>query len=337
MELVGADAVLVQGQAVRSFALILALAAAASGCGWKAMTLSVRNVSDTDVDIESIAAPEFAYFLPARLTLGAGRGDTNYHDALHKIPARIVVAVKGRPPETIDVTPPPRDVDGRVDFVLVYTRSHRWVTRWEVQPERSAVGAAWKVRLIPDEADPQFQLHSALLDAARVGDAAQVEELLRKRAPLRWETTADNPLVSGARAHHTHVVELLLQLAEQEFTAAEKEAAVVAAADTCGQDIGTLRLLIMRFGADLGADARAGILKKAAESHDAGGEYRAGPSEPALRFLIDEARFDVNTPLSQVGHTLLDLAEEASRSSGDRRVIEFLRARGARAGHQSNP
>jgi hypothetical protein len=83
-------------------------------------------------------------------------------------------------------------------------------------------------------------------------------------APLRWETTADNPLESSARAHHKHVVEQLFKLGEAAFPAAEKEDAVVAAAGTCGEDIGTLRLLMRRFGADLGAEARVRVLKVAA-------------------------------------------------------------------------
>jgi hypothetical protein len=89
---------------------------------------------------------------------------------------------------------------------------------------------------------------------------------------------------------------------------------------------------VMSEPAQLSVKARARILRKAGESMKLDSEFRTAPSGPAVRFLIDEAKFDVNTPLSDSGDTLLDLASIGNEWHQDHPLIAFVKARGGRSG-----
>ena len=201
-----------------------------------------------------------------------------------------------------------------------------------VEPKPDEHGIVGMARLFPDQDDPQYRLHVALLEAADAGDVQAVDDLLQKGAPVRWDTSEGNPLITAARWHKIDVVTRLLRLDAATFPLFDIEDAVVAATDANDVDDSTLRLLISRFGPQLSAKARARILRKAGESMKLDSEFRTAPSGPAVRFLIDEAKFDVNTPLSDSGDTLLDLASIGNESHQDHPLIAFVKARGGRSG-----
>jgi hypothetical protein len=303
-----------------------------SGCivGDRPMDLSVMNVSDDEFYVDNVDAPEFAYRPPVGVMIRNGRKSSGR--AVKSAPTQVLIEVRGKPPETVSVPPLPADLEGDIELFVVYTRSRRWVARWEVTPDRDVKDFWRKARLIPDDDDPRFRLHKALLDAAEAGDVRAVDDLLQKGAPLRWDTTEGNPLATAARWNKNDVIDRLLKLGDSAFTPADIDDAVWAAADGDSQDDSTLRLLISRFGSALGLDARARALTHAAESHRSDDQGRRLPAGPAIRFLIDEAKFDVNTPLTDSGHTVLDVASAGSEWQHDRALIEFLKARGARSG-----
>jgi len=303
------------------------------GCsfGQPQIDFTISNVSDDAFEMERIAAPEFAYppiagFLDGRDLTSARSGM-----AVWSAPSQVVVEIKGRPPETVSVPPLPPNLEGQIGLVVVYARSRRWIAHWEVRPKWKEGGPFPRTRLIPYENDPQFRLHLALLEAAEAGDVAGVDGLLQKGAPVRWDATWSSPLITAARWQKTDVVERLLRSGGPAFTSFEIEDAVVAAADATHSDVSALRLLISRFGAGLGPEARGRALNNARETH-ALHEGPTVPAGPAVRFLIDEAKFDVNTPVWDSGETLLDLALTGNEFFHDRPLIEFLKAHGGRSG-----
>jgi hypothetical protein len=309
---------------------------AGCGSGPRPMGLAVMNLSDEDLEVRRVEAPEFAYRPPVGVMSGNGRSSARSSRVVRSAPREVIVEVAGRPPETIKVPPLPTGATEEVDLMVVYTRSRRWVARWEVPSEPDAAGVAAAPRLHPDDADPRYRLHLALMKAAEDGDVRGVDDLLKKGAPLRWETSRDTPLAMAARRNRVTVVERLLQIGDAAFPLSEIEDAVVLAAAGSNQDIACLRLLIAHFAARLGAEGRARALHAAAESHRMDPENRIIPAGPAIRFLVDEAKFDVNTPLTPAGHTALDLASNDVERFRDKSLVEFLEAHGGRRGVHAN-
>jgi hypothetical protein len=296
------------------------------------MDLEVMNLSDEELDVQRVDAPEFAYRPPVGTMSRTGKSSARSLGVVRSAPRQVVIDVAGRPTETVDVPPLPTDVGGEIDLIVVYTRSRKWVARWEIPSEPDASGVSTDRQLRPDDGDPRYRLHLALMKAAEDGDVRAVDDLVKKGAPLRWETTRSNPLAMAALRNRTKVVERLLQLGDSAFPLSEVEDAVVLAADSNNDDIGCLRLLISRFGARIGPEGRARALAKAAASSRMDAENRIIPSGPAIRFLVDEAKFDVNLPLTPAGHTALDLAWNDIERFRDQPLVDFLKARGARSG-----
>lgn len=318
----------------RQAAGVAALAIAFAGCsfGQPQIDFTIKNVSDDAFEMERIDAPEFAYrpIIPSVLS---GRDLTSARSgrAVRSAPIQLVVAIKGRPGETVAVPPLPPNLEGQIGLVVVYTRSRRWVAHWDVRADTLEGRPTPRNRLIPDEDDAQFRLHEALVEAADAGDVGAVDALLQKGAPVRWDTTWSSPLLSAARWEKTDVVERLLRPGAPAYTPYEIEDAIMWAADANHSDLGALRLLMSRFGDGLSAKGRGRALNKARETNLLH-EGRTVPAGPAIRFLIDEAKFDVNTPIWDSGETLLDLASGGNEYFRDGPLIEFLKARGARSG-----
>jgi hypothetical protein len=317
----------------RRVARVVALAVVIGGCssGEPQIDFSIKNVSDDAFEMGLIDAPEFVYRPIAGYLDGRDLTSARSGGAVRSAPSQVVVAIKGRPSETVAVPPLPPDLEGRIELEVVYTRSRRWVAHWRVGHKTLEGRPTPRDRLIPDENDPQFRLHEALVEAANAGDVQAVDALLQKGAPVRWDTTWSSPLSAAARWEKTAVVERLLQPGGPTFTAFEMEDAIVAAADAEHTDIGALRLLISRFGAGLSREGRGRALNKARETHTLH-EGRMVPAGPAIRFLIDEAKFDVNTPVWESGETLLDLLQQGNERDRDHALLEFVRARGGRSG-----
>jgi hypothetical protein len=318
----------------RQAATLAALAIAFGGCsfGEPEIDFTIKNVSDDSFRVARLDAPEFAY-TPVADYLDGRDTSARSMSAVKSAPAQVVVQVQGQPSETVSVPPLPPDLEGRIALVLVYTRSRRWVAHWQVRHETLEGRPTPRDRLIPDENDPQFRLHEALVEAAEAGDVAAVDALLQKGAPVRWDTTWSSPLLSAARWEKTDVIERLLRPGEPPYTPYEIEAAIVWAADANHTDLSALRLLISRFGDGLSAKARGRALNKARETHRLH-EGRTVPAGPAIRFLIDEAKFDVNTPIWDSGETLLDLTSGRTEYFRDEPLLEFLKARGGRSGRK---
>jgi hypothetical protein len=320
----------------RQVAGVAALAVAfGGGCsvGEPQIDFTIKNVSDDAFEMGVIDAPEFAYRPIAGYLDGRDLTSARSGDAVRSAPSQVVVAIKGRPSETVAVPPLPPDLEGRIALVVVYTRSRRWVAHWQVTHETLEGRPTPRDRLIPDENDPQFRLHEALVEAADAGDVRAVDELLQKGAPVRWDTTWSNPLITAARWEKIAVVERLLQPGGPTFTPFEIEDAIVAAADAEHKDIGVLRLLMSRFGEGLSPEARGQALNKARETHTLH-EGRMVPAGPAIRFLIDEANVDVNTPVWKSGETLFDLLQKGNELDRDHALLEFVKERGGRSGKQ---
>jgi hypothetical protein len=318
----------------RPLAGVVALAVAIGGCsvGQPQIDFTVENVSDEAFEVVGIDAPELAYRPIAGFMDGHGQSSARSSGAVRSAPSQVLVAIKGRPRETVAVPPLPPDLEGRIALVVVYARSRRWVAHWQLTHKTLEGRPTPRDRLIPDEDDPQFRLHEALVEAADAGDVQAVDALLQKGAPVRWDTTWSNPLISAARWERTAVVErLLLQPGGATFTPFEIEDAIVAASDADHTDIGALRLLMSRYGAALRPEARARMLSKARETNLLR-EGRTVPAGPAIRFLIDEAKFDVNTPIWESGETLWDLVSGENPNFRDDQLLEFLNARGGRSG-----
>jgi hypothetical protein len=298
------------------------------GCGEgpRPMDLTVMNLSDEEIEVSSVDAPEFLYHPPLGRMSRAGKSRARASRVVRGAPRAVAIEVAGRPTETVAVPPLPTDRPGEVGLLVVYSRSRRWVAQWEVPSDPEIVSAP--TRLHDD--DPRYHLHLALLKAAEQGDVGAVDDLVKKGAPLRWDTTRSNPLAAAALRNRARVVERLLSIGPDAFPAADIEEAVVLAADGNNEDIGCLRLLVSRFGAGLGPEARARALRTAAESHRMDANDRLVPTGPAIRYLVDEAKFDVNMPLTPAGHTALDLASGANERFRDEPLVEFLKARGAR-------
>jgi hypothetical protein len=290
------------------------------------------NLSDEELVVQGVDAPEFAYHPPVGRMSRNGKSSARSSGVVRSAPPQVVVEVAGRPAETIDVPPLPTDVKGEISLFVVYTRSRKWVARWEIPSEPDESGASADRQLRPEDEDPGYRLHLALMKAAEDGDVRAVDDLVKKGAPLRWETTRSNPLARAALRDRTRVVERLLKIGDSAFPLADIEDAVVLAADSNKDDIGCLRLLISRFGARISPEGRARALANAAASHQMDAQDRIVPSGPAVRFLVDEAKFDVNMPLTPAGHTALDLAGNEIERFRDQPLVDFLKTRGAHSG-----
>ena len=173
-----------------------------------------------------------------------------------------------------------------------------------------------------------------VIEAAEAGNAADVDRLLGQGAPVYWDTTDDSPLNSAALWHRNAVIERLLRSPEFPFLASDIEESTVHAADANNSDVSTLRLLVERFGAGLSPEARGRVLRTASESHQMDQSNRLLPAGPAIRFLVEEAGFDINLPVTDDGYTVFDLADRSSGNFRDFALIQFLEAHGAQPGRR---
>jgi hypothetical protein len=292
------------------------------------MNIRIENVGDREVDVENVSATPPFVFEPVVGVLGRYHAQSG--EAVREPPTHVTIAVRGAEPTTLEVPPLPDDARGEITFLITYTRSRRWVAQWEIIPARDNLRNPVGLRLIPDDEDPKFRLHRALIGAASEGDVEAAGRLLDQGAPLAWDTTAGSPLVVAASRHRNAVIERLLQDHAEKFEPVDIAAAVKNAADANDEDISTLRLLVERVGSRLSKEARGQILRNAAESHRMDSFSRMVPAGPAIRYLIEEARFDVNQPVGQGGETLLDFADIPQDDFRDKPLIEFLEAHGAK-------
>jgi hypothetical protein len=302
-----------------------------SACGGSAHHLTVENVSDEELHLEAVSAPEFEFPPPVGVL---GRGHQGSGFIMKTPPSQVTITERGKPPVVVRVPSLPEDANGEITLHVIYTRSRQWATAWEIIPERDADRIPTNVRRIPEDADPRFRQFRALIAAAEAGNVADVDRLITQGAPLSWDTTGDSPLVSAAGRQRHAVIERLLRDHASAFALPDIEEAIWRAADPNEPVIAGLRLLVGKFGARLTPAARIRILRKAAESTS----LKAGriePAGPAVRYLIDEAGFDVNLPISDQGDTLLDLIGGGNEHFRDDRLLSYLKTRGAVSGRKS--
>ena len=297
-----------------------------SACGGTAQHLTVENVSDEELYVEQVSAPEFEFSPPVGVL---GRGHAGSGFIMKAPPSQVTVTERGKPPVIVPVPPLPADADGEITLHVIYTRSRRWVSAWEIHRERNA----GRLR-IPEDDDPRFRQFLALIAASETGDVSEVDRLVGQRVPLSWDTTADSPLVSAAGRQRPAVLGRLLREHESAFALPDIEEAVWRAADANEADISGLRLLMEKFGARLSPAARVRIVRKAAESTQLN-EGGVVPAGPAIRYLIDDAGFDVNMPITDGGDTLLDLVSGGNEYRRDNQLLSFLKTRGAVSGRRA--
>jgi hypothetical protein len=293
--------------------------------------LTVLNVSDEQLYVEKVSAPEFAYAPPVGVL---GRFSKSSSDAVKRPPTEVTVFVQGKPAATVRVPPLPADARGDIELLIIHTRSRHWASAWEITAGHDADSLPLGIRRVPEDDDPRFRLHRALIEAAKAGNVADVDRLLGQGAQLYWDTTDDSPLVTAAYWHRNAVIERLLRSGGPPFEASDIEDAIVRAADPSDEDVSTLRLLVARFGTGLSPEAPGHVLRKASASRQMDNQYRISPVRPVIRFLIEEAGFDVNLPVTDDGDTVFDFADHVSGNFRDYALIEFLKAHGAQSGRR---
>ena len=307
------------------------LVLSSSACGNRPADITVMNVSDEELYVDKVSAPEFAYSPP----VGAlGTFSKSSADAVRRPPTEVTVLVRGNPATLVRVPPLPADARGDIELLIIYTRSRHWTSAWEITAGHDADRLPVGTRRIPDDDAPGFRLHRALMEAAEAGNVADIDRLLGQGAPVYWDTTDDSPLNSAALWHRNAVIERLLGSPEFPFRTSDIEESIVHAADANNSDVSTLRLLVDRFGDGLSPAARGHVLRTASESHQMDQSNRLIPSGPAIRFLVEEAGFGVNLPVTDDGYTLFDLADRASGDFRDYALIEFLEAHGGQSGRR---
>jgi hypothetical protein len=211
--------------------------------------LTVLNVSDEQLYVEKVSAPEFAYAPPVGVL---GRFSKSSSDAVKRPPTEVTVFVQGKPAATVRVPPLPADARGDIELLIIHTRSRHWASAWEITAGHDADSLPLGIRRVPEDDDPRFRLHRALIEAAEAGSVA-------------------------APGH---------------------------------------------------------VLRKASASRQMDNQYRISPVRPVIRFLIEEAGFDVNLPVTDDGDTVFDFADRASGKFRDCALIEFLKAHGAQSGRR---
>jgi hypothetical protein len=303
-------------------------ACVASACSSKPMGIEVMNVSGEELQVDRISAPELRYNPPVGVL---GRYSKSSIDALNKPPVTVTIDVQGRPPVIVDVPPLPSDAKGDITLMLVYTRARRWSGAWEIIPAHDEYGFPLGTRLVPDDSNGDYRTHVALIAAAKAGNVAEVDRLIAQGAPIYWRSTDDSPLTIATLWNRNAVIERLLQ-PDLMIETRDIEEAIVLASDPYDSDISTLRLLVGRFGPTLSQEVRARALRRAAEANRSDDANQIIPAGPAVRYLVDEAGFDVNMPVFDDGRTIFDFADQKVGRFRDEPLMEFLTSHGARSG-----
>lgn len=165
---------------------------------------------------------------------------------------------------------------------------------------------------ITDSANPQYKWRRTINAAIERHDSAGVERLIAEGQPSQREL---GNVMLGATRDGGHAV----LAAVMAHTSAPETSDVVGSIQSAlfVNDLEALRMLRRFWPSD--PDELSSVLQYAAS--DAKLE--------TIQWLVEEAGVPVNTPVSQVGHTMLDFAVQMKRDD----VAAYLRSKGGIAGY----